>query len=106
MVGLEGTFPFVAFTDAYVVVSPSNIEFAEELHALEVFDTLGKIGERGDVLLGYCIEWTVVDDVVLLLAVFLGHHKGAEAIGGVRRHDVAILQVFVEEFVLYGLICK
>jgi len=83
MAGLEGALPFVAFADAYVVVSPSNVELAEDLHALEVFDTLGKIGKRGDVLFGYCIEWTVVDNVAFLLAVFLGHHKCAETIGGV-----------------------
>jgi len=83
MAGLEGALPFITFVDAYVVVSPSNIELAEELHALEVFNTLGKIGEWGDILLGYCIEWMVVNDVAFLLAVFLGHHKCAETIGGV-----------------------
>jgi len=80
-VGLEGAFPFIAFVDAYVIVSPSNVKLAEELYALEVFDILGKIGERGDILLCYCIEWMVVDDVVFLFAVFLGHHKCAEAVG-------------------------
>ena len=105
MAGFEGAFPFIAFTDANVVVSPSNVEFTEELHALEVFNTLGKIGERGDVFLGYCIEWMVVDDVALFVAILLGHHKGAETVGGVRRHDVAFLQVLVKEFVFYNLVC-
>jgi len=66
-----------------VVVSPSNVELAEELHALEVFDTLGEIGERGDILLGYCVEWMVVDNIAFLFAVLLGHHKCAETIRGV-----------------------
>ena len=90
----------------YIVVSPSNVELAEELHALEVFDTLGEIGEWGDIFLGDCIEWLVVDDVAFLFAILLGHHKCAGAVGGVQRHNVAFLQVFIKEFILYGLICK
>ena len=52
MVGLEGAFPFIAFMDVTIVVSPSNVEFAEQLYSLEVFNALSKIGEQGDIFLG------------------------------------------------------
>ena len=56
--------------DANVVVSPLNVKFTEQLHALEVLNTLGEIGEWGDIFLGDCIEWAVIDDVALFIAIF------------------------------------
>ena len=78
---LEGGFPFVAFPDTNIVIAPLNVEFAKQLHALEVFYALGKIGEWGDVFLSNCIEGAVVDDIALFVTILLGDHKGAESIG-------------------------
>jgi len=81
MAGFEGGFPFIPFAYVNIVIAPSYVEFAEQLHSLEVFNTLGKVRKGGDIFLSDCIEWVVVDDVAFFLAVFLGDHKGAESIG-------------------------
>ena len=66
---------------ANIVVAPAYVEFAEQLHSLEIFNTLGEVRKGGDVFLGDCVKWAVVDDVVFFFAVLLGDHKGAESIG-------------------------
>ena len=81
MACLEGGLPFITFPDTNIIVAPVNIKFAEQLHALEVFYALGKIGEWGDIFSSDCIKWTVVNDVVLFVTILLGDHKGAESIG-------------------------
>jgi hypothetical protein len=37
---LKGSFPLVTVTNSNIVISPSDIKFAEELHFLEVFNAL------------------------------------------------------------------
>jgi len=66
---------------ANIVVAPMYVKFAEQLHSLEIFNTLGKIRKGGDIFLGYCIEWVVVDDIAFFCAVLLRDHECAESIG-------------------------
>jgi len=63
-----------------VVVAPSDVEFAENLHALEVFNTLGKVREWGDVLAGNSVEGAVVNDVSFLLRVLFRDHEGRKSV--------------------------
>jgi hypothetical protein len=46
-----------------VIVSPSYIEFAKELHSLEIFNTFCKVGEWGDIFAGNGVKWSIVYDV-------------------------------------------
>jgi len=80
MAGFEGGFPFIPFAYANIIVAPTYVEFAEQLHSLEVFNTLGKIRKGGDVFLGDCVKWAVVDDIAFLFAVLFRDHKCAESI--------------------------
>jgi hypothetical protein len=41
--GFEGSFSLVTIMNSDVVIAPSNIKFAKEFHALEVFDTFSKV---------------------------------------------------------------
>jgi hypothetical protein len=49
--------------DSDVIVSPSYVELAEELHPLEIFDTFRKVRERRDVFACHGIEGSIVYDV-------------------------------------------
>jgi len=80
-VGFEGGFPFVPFAYANSVVAPANVEFTKQLHSLEVFYTLGEVRKGGDIFLGNCIEWVVVDDVAFFFAVLFRDHECAESVG-------------------------
>jgi len=64
---LESAFPFITFLDTDVVVAPSDVEFAEYFHSLQVFNALCKVREWGDIFAGDSIEGAIVDDVSLLL---------------------------------------
>ena len=51
----KGHFPLVIVTDSDVVVAPSYIKLAEQFVSLQVFYTLGKVGQWGDVFPCDCI---------------------------------------------------
>ena len=40
---LEGSFPLITVANLNIVVSSSDIEFTEEFHALEIFNTFSKV---------------------------------------------------------------
>ncbi|KAG6875721.1 hypothetical protein C0993_007798, partial [Termitomyces sp. T159_Od127] len=61
-IGPEGSLPLISFLNAHVVVAPSNIQFGEVLHSLEVIDELGDEGERVAILHRYGIKDPVVLD--------------------------------------------
>ena len=46
----ECAFPLIGFTDPDVVIPPTHVEFTEYLHSLQIFDTLCKVWEWGDVV--------------------------------------------------------
>jgi len=76
----ESAFPFIAFPDADIVVALSNVEFTEYLHALEILDTLGQVGQWCYIFSGDCVQGLVVNDIALFVAVLLCNHKGAESV--------------------------
>jgi hypothetical protein len=41
--GLEGSFLLVTVANLNIIISPSDVKFAKELHSLEVLDTFYKI---------------------------------------------------------------
>ena len=53
---LEGSFPLITATNSNIIVSPSYIEFTEEFHALEIFNTFCKIWEKGNIFSSNGIE--------------------------------------------------
>jgi hypothetical protein len=59
----KGCLPPIFVTDSDVIVPPSHVEFAEELHSLEVFDTFCEVGEQGDVFACDGVEGPIVYDV-------------------------------------------
>jgi hypothetical protein len=59
----KGCFPLVFITNSDVIVSPSYIEFAEELHPLEVFNAFCEVWEQGYIFADDGIEWSIVYDI-------------------------------------------
>jgi hypothetical protein len=41
--GLEGSFLLVTIANLNVIITPSDVKFAEEFHSLEVFNAFHKI---------------------------------------------------------------
>ena len=96
LVGDEGGFPLVSILDSYIVVSPSNIEFGEDLGVSQL---IYEIRDEG--------EWVgVADGVFIDIAVVLAWAKSAvlffneeerRGLGGVRWADLSRGEVFVQE---------
>ena len=59
--------------DPDVVISPSYVEFTEDFHSLKIFYALCQVREWCYILFCDCIEWSVVNDVALFIAIFLGY---------------------------------
>jgi len=76
----ESAFLLVALPDADIVVAPSNVKFTEYLHALEILDVLGQVGQWCYVFSGNHVQGLVVNDIALFIAVLLCNHKGAESV--------------------------
>jgi len=62
--------------DSNVVVAPSDVKLAKDLHSLQVFDVLHKVREWSDVFPRDSIEGPVVNDVSFLFQVLFRDHKG------------------------------
>jgi len=71
----ESAFPLVALPDADIVVAPSNIKFTEYLHALEILDALGQVGQWCYIFSGDCVQGLVVNDIALFVTVLLCNKK-------------------------------
>src|ERR1700722_4301594 len=48
----EGRFPFIAFLDPHVVISPANVKFGDPFRVVDLVYELGDQGERITVLHG------------------------------------------------------
>jgi len=59
---LEGGFPFVAFLDAYVVVSPTHVKFGKPFLPGDTVDELGDKRERVAIGDGPCVQLLIVLD--------------------------------------------
>ena len=60
LMGNEGGFPLVAVLDSYVVVSPPNIEFGEDLSVSQLIYEVGDEGKWVSVVDGVFINVTIV----------------------------------------------
>ena len=72
----ECPLQLVTFFDPDVVIAPSDVEFAEYLHPLQVLDALCKVWEWCDVFAGNSVEGPIVDDVLGFLQVFFRDTEG------------------------------
>ena len=71
----ECAFPLIRFADPDVVIPPTHVEFTEYLHSLQIFDTLCKVWEWGDVFASDGVEGSIIDNVPHFVRVFLWYHK-------------------------------
>src|ERR1700722_1729760 len=58
----EGCFPFIAFLDPNIVISPANVEFGEDFRVLDLVYEFGDQRKRITVLHGQGIEFPIVLD--------------------------------------------
>ena len=94
LMGDEGGFPLVSVFDPYIVVSPPNIEFGEDLSVLQF------IYEVGDERKGVGVADGVFVDVAVILAraessVFLFDEEERGGLGRIGRADLSRGKVLV-----------
>ena len=95
-VGNEGSFPLVSVLDSYVVVSPPDVEFGEDLGISQL---VHKIRDEGE-WIGIA-DGVFVDIAVVLTwaesAVLLFNKEERRGLGGVGWADLSRGEVFIQE---------
>ena len=100
--GDEGCFPLVTVFDPYIVVSPSDVKFSEDL---SISQLIHKVGDEGK---GVGVADGVLVDVMVVLAgaesaiLFFNKEEGG-GLGGIGWADLSRGEVFVQE-VLSGFV--
>ena len=92
--GNEGGFPLMAVFDSYIVVSPPNIKFGEDLSVSQLVYEVGNEGK------GVGVADGVFVDIAIVLAwaessVFLFDEEEGRGLGGVGWTDLSGGEVFI-----------
>ena len=96
MVRAEGGFPFVAFMDPNIVVTPADIELSEVASAFETVNEVVNEGERKPILPSDEIERTIVLNEAEL-PIFLLYKEDRGIYRGLGLSDAPCPQSFREE---------
>ena len=96
LVGDEGGLPLVSVFDPYIVISPPNVEFGEDL---SISQFIYKVGDERK---GVGVADGVFVDVVVVLAraessILLFDEEERRSLRGVGRADLSRGEVFVKE---------
>ena len=88
----------VAFLDADIVVSPSNVKLSKDLGVLEFVDEVGDQGE------GVCVSDGMFIEVAIVLAgsesaVLFFDKEAWRCLGGFRWADFSRAKVFINEVI-------
>ena len=93
LMGDEGGFPLVSVLDTDIVVSPSYIEFGENLGVPEFIDEVGDEGEGIGVTNGMFVKVSVVLAGAKSAILLFDKEEGC-SLRGVRRTDLSGFEVF------------
>ena len=93
---MEGGFPFIAFVDLDIVVTPADIKLCEVVSTFEMVNEAINEGERISIFPSDEIECMIVLDEPEL-PVFLLHKEDRGTYWGLGLSDVPCSQSFKEE---------
>src|ERR1700722_19434542 len=98
----EGCFPLISFFDPNIVISPTNVEFGEDVRILDLVYEFGDQRKGVTILHGQGIEFPVVLDRSEITRFLFDEEEG----GGdrlFRRTDSTGFQILFKEFVQFLL---
>jgi hypothetical protein len=93
---MEGNFPFIIFSDAYKVISMSEVNFGVELGFPGSVQKVGNQWEWITIFLGDLVKALVVDTQVYT-AILLANKKDWSSVRRVGRTDKADVDMFFNE---------
>src|SRR5712672_394259 len=95
---LEGCFPFVAFADTDVIVTPADVELCEVTRSLELIDEFGNKRKGSGILDGDIVDGAIVLDGSKGATAAFGDEEERYSKGRRGGADVTFLQVVVDVF--------
>src|SRR3984957_17523116 len=94
----EGCFPFIAFLDPNIVISPADVEFGEDSRVLDLVYEFRDQGEGITVLHGQGIEFPVILDRSEVTRLLFDEEEGGRD-WRFRRAETTGFQIFFKEIV-------
>jgi hypothetical protein len=89
----EGTFPLISFFDVNIVITPSNVEFGEDLSSFEFIDEVRDEEKRIGIAGGMGIEISVVL-ARTEFAILLFHKEERGGLRGFGGSNLSAVKVF------------
>ena len=98
----KGSFPFIAFLDLNIIVSPVYNEFGKDLCILDLINEFGDQREGITVLYGQGIEFPIVLNRSEITQLLFDEEEGGRN-WQFRGTDATSLEVFFQEFIKFLL---
>ena len=103
--GYERCFPLIFFSDADIVITPSNVEFGEQCRVLHVINQLRDEGKRVPVANSVGVEISIIV-TRSQSSVLLGYKEKQRGLWGFRGYYASSFQVFIDECPAGVLFCR